>query len=70
MSISLMASGSIRSILRGEPWAKIPRGSATDADNAAKAVDGAMWGRPWAEMMASTRGKVMRKLGDLVAANA
>ena len=55
---------------RGEPWAKIPRGSAADADRAVKAANEAMWRGPWAKMTASARGKAMRKLGDLVAANA
>ena len=55
---------------RGEPWAKIPRGSKADADKAVKAANEAMWRGPWSKMTASARGKVMRKLGDLVAANA
>ena len=55
---------------RGQPWAKIPRGSAADADKAVKAANEAMWRGPWSKMTASTRGKLMRKLGDLVAANA
>src|SRR6201998_2006293 len=55
---------------RGEPWAKIPRGSAADADKAVKAANEAMWRGPWSRMTASARGKAMRKLGDLVAANA
>src|SRR4029077_3596339 len=55
---------------RGEPWARIPRGSAADADKAVKAANEAMWRGPWSKMTASARGKVMRKLGDLVAANA
>lgn len=55
---------------RGEAWAKIPRGTAADADKAVKAANEAMWNGPWAKMTASARGKAMRKLGDLVAANA
>ncbi len=55
---------------RGEAWAKIPRGSKADADKAVKAANEAMWRGPWSKMTASARGKVMRKLGDLVAANA
>ena len=52
---------------RGEAWAKIPRGTAADADKAVKAANEAMWNGPWAKMTASARGKAMRKLGDLVA---
>jgi len=55
---------------RGEPWARIPRASATDVDRAVAAANRAMWEGPWATMTASARGKVMRRLGDLVAANA
>ena len=55
---------------RGEPWARIPRGSAADVDRAVKAADEAMWRGPWSKMTASARGKAMRKLGDLVADNA
>src|SRR6185437_2746137 len=55
---------------QGKPWAKIPRGSAADVDNAVKAANAAMWQGPWSKMTASARGKAMRKLGDLVAANA
>ena len=55
---------------RGEAWAKIPRASKADADKAVKAANEAMWRGPWSKMTASARGKVMRKLGDLVAANA
>ena len=55
---------------RGEAWAKIPRGSKADADKAVKAANEAMWRGPWSKMTASARGKAMRKLGDLVAANA
>ena len=71
MSIPPTTSGS-SSIdpYRGEAWAKIPRGSKADADKAVKAANEAMWRGPWSKMTASARGKVMRKLGDLVAANA
>ncbi len=55
---------------RGEPWAKIPRATAVDADRALKAANEAMWRGPWSKMTASARGKAMRKMGDLVAANA
>src|SRR5581483_7457695 len=55
---------------RGEAWAKIPRGSRADADKAVEAANEAMWRGPWSKMTASARGKAMRKLGDLVAANA
>jgi (Z)-2-((N-methylformamido)methylene)-5-hydroxybutyrolactone dehydrogenase len=55
---------------RGEPWAKIARGSAADVDKAVKAASAAMREGPWATMTASNRGKLMNRLADLVAANA
>ena len=36
---------------RGEPWARIPRGSAADVDRAVKAADEAMWRGPWSKML-------------------
>lgn len=55
---------------KGEVWARIPRGSAADVDAAVSAARTAMYDGPWAKMHASQRGKLMRKLGDLVAENA
>jgi (Z)-2-((N-methylformamido)methylene)-5-hydroxybutyrolactone dehydrogenase len=55
---------------RGEPWAKIARGSAADVDKAVKAASAALREGPWATMTASNRGKLMNRLADLVAANA
>ena len=54
----------------GEVWARIPRGTAADVDRAVGAAKLAMTEGPWAEMNPSARAKCMRKLGDLVAANA
>ncbi len=55
---------------RGEAWARIPRGSATDIDLAVTAAKRAMTTGPWANITPSARGKCLRKLGDLVAGNA
>lgn len=55
---------------RGEVWAKIPCASAEDVNRAVAAAHRAMWEGPWATMTASARGKAMRRLGDLVLANA
>ncbi len=55
---------------RGEPWARIPRGTAEDADRAARAARRAMTEGPWAQWTPSQRGKAMRRLGDLVAGEA
>ncbi|MDP4023827.1 aldehyde dehydrogenase [Methylobacterium sp. NEAU 140] len=51
---------------RGEPWARIPRGTRADVDRAVAAAKRAMWEGPWATMTASARGKVLRRIGDLV----
>lgn len=55
---------------RGEVWAEMPRGTAADIDRAVAAARRAMTSGPWAGMNASHRGKLLRKLGDLVAENA
>ena len=55
---------------RDAVWAKIPRGTAADVDLAVKAAKRAMEEGPWAAMSPSARGKLMRRLGDLVSANA
>ena len=55
---------------RGAVWARVPRGSAEDVDLAVAAAKRAMTEGPWATMSPSARGKVMRRIGDLVAENA
>jgi acyl-CoA reductase-like NAD-dependent aldehyde dehydrogenase len=55
---------------RGETWARIPRARAADVDRAVSAAHEAMWNGPWSTMSPTARGKVMRRLGDLVADNA
>ncbi|TYB84030.1 aldehyde dehydrogenase [Oceaniovalibus sp. ACAM 378] len=54
----------------GKVWARIPRGGQDDVNRAVDAARTAMTEGPWATMTASNRGKIMRKLGDLVAQNA
>jgi (Z)-2-((N-methylformamido)methylene)-5-hydroxybutyrolactone dehydrogenase len=51
----------------GTVWAKIARGNAEDADRAVMAAQTAMYKGPWSSMTASQRGKVLRKIGDLLA---
>ncbi len=52
------------------PWARIPKGSPVDVDRAVEAASRALNDPAWSEMTASARGKLMRRLGDLVAQNA
>ena len=51
---------------RGEAWARIPRAARADVDRAVAAAKRAMWEGPWATMTASARGKVLRRIGDLL----
>ncbi|PWC87501.1 carnitine dehydratase [Azospirillum sp. TSH100] len=55
---------------RGEAWARIPRGTGRDADLAVAAAKSAMAAGPWASMSATERGKILRRIGDAVLANA
>lgn len=54
----------------GAPWAEIPRGSATDVEQAVNAAHAAFTRGPWAEMSPSQRGALLRKLADLIAEHA
>jgi aldehyde dehydrogenase (NAD+) len=54
----------------GRPWALIARGKAEDAARAVAAAKAAFTGGDWPKLSATQRGALLRKLGDLVAANA
>ncbi|MGH6954823.1 MAG: aldehyde dehydrogenase [Alphaproteobacteria bacterium] len=51
----------------GEPWAAIPAASAADVDRAVNAAWRAFTQGPWATMTPSARGKLLWRLGDLLA---
>jgi (Z)-2-((N-methylformamido)methylene)-5-hydroxybutyrolactone dehydrogenase len=51
----------------GEVWARIPKGNAADACLAVEAARKAMYQGPWSRMTATERGKVLRRIGDLLA---
>jgi aldehyde dehydrogenase (NAD+) len=53
----------------GEAWAVIPEASAADVDAAVQAAHHAFVSGPWSTMLATQRGKLLRKLGDLLAEN-
>lgn len=53
-----------------EPWALIPRGNSEDAARAVQAAHRAMNVGAWPKLNATQRGALMRRLGDLIAANA
>ncbi|WP_454689045.1 aldehyde dehydrogenase [Achromobacter aloeverae] len=54
----------------GKTWAMIADAGAEDVDSAVQSAWRAGNDGPWASMSASERGRLMRKLADLVAANA
>jgi aldehyde dehydrogenase (NAD+) len=50
----------------GEVWARIPRGTKADADLAVASAKTAMEKGPWSTMTASDRGRILRRIGDLL----
>jgi acyl-CoA reductase-like NAD-dependent aldehyde dehydrogenase len=54
----------------GEPWALIPAASEADVDRAVVAAKRALYQGPWSSMTATQRGKLLRRLGDLISENA
>ncbi len=54
----------------GDDWARIPRGRAADADRAVQAAQRAFAGGAWPALSPSQRGALLRRLGDLITANA
>ncbi|MGY0488218.1 aldehyde dehydrogenase [Streptomyces sp. WG-D5] len=55
---------------RGDTWARIARGSSTDATRAVDAARRAMSQGPWSSMTATQRGHVLRRVGDLITEHA
>lgn len=55
---------------KGEVWAGVPESDQADVDLAVGAARRAVDSGPWSVMSARDRGKLLRKLGDLVAENA
>ncbi|MGX9394102.1 aldehyde dehydrogenase (plasmid) [Nitrobacteraceae bacterium UC4446_H13] len=54
----------------GTVWSRVPSAGATDVDTAVRAAHRAFTAGPWAEMTPTQRGRLLYKLGDLVAAHA
>jgi (Z)-2-((N-methylformamido)methylene)-5-hydroxybutyrolactone dehydrogenase len=54
----------------GAPWALIPRGNAEDVEHAVQAAHRAFTQGDWPKLTASARGRLLYKLGDLIAQNA
>ena len=51
----------------GEPWAAIPAASAADVDRAVRAAHRAFTEGPWSRTTATERGRVLRRIADLLA---
>jgi (Z)-2-((N-methylformamido)methylene)-5-hydroxybutyrolactone dehydrogenase len=54
----------------GQVWATFPNATAVDVDRAVRAAHRAMYEGPWSKTNATQRGKALRRLGDLLAAQA
>lgn len=54
----------------GEVWAEVPRCGIEDASEAIEAAHKAFVKGPWASMSATNRGKLLHRLGDLIARDA
>lgn len=54
----------------GQAWAVMPAASEEDVNRAVQAAKRALHEGPWATMLPTQRGKLIRRLGDLIAANA
>lgn len=54
----------------GRPWARVPRGTAQDAEAAVVAAHEAFSNGPWSRMTPADRGLLLHKLADCMAADA
>jgi acyl-CoA reductase-like NAD-dependent aldehyde dehydrogenase len=55
---------------RGTAWARIARGNRADADRAVAAAHAAMYQGPWSRMTPTERGRILRRIGDLMSDSA
>ncbi|TCP24957.1 aldehyde dehydrogenase (acceptor) [Scopulibacillus darangshiensis] len=53
----------------GEAWCKVPKGTAKDVDAAVNAANQAFLGSEWGDMTYTERGRLVRKLGELISEN-
>jgi len=54
----------------GQPWARFPAAGEAEVEAAVAAAQRAMTGGPWARLTATQRGKLLRRLSDLMAEQA
>src|SRR5690242_16326595 len=55
---------------RATAWARIARGNRADADRAVAAAHTAMYQGPWSRMTPTERGRILRRIGDLMSDSA
>jgi (Z)-2-((N-methylformamido)methylene)-5-hydroxybutyrolactone dehydrogenase len=51
---------------RNSPWARVARGNGMDVDRAVAGAHRAMHEGPWSRMTATERGRILRRIGDLL----
>jgi acyl-CoA reductase-like NAD-dependent aldehyde dehydrogenase len=51
---------------RGTAWAKIAQGNRADVERAVAAAHTAMYEGPWSQMTPTERGRILRRIGDLM----
>ena len=54
----------------GKPWCEVARGTETDVDSAVRAARRAFEGPAWRDLTQTVRGRLLRRLGDLIAEHA
>ena len=54
----------------GEVWAQVPDCNREDINRAVTAAKAAFYNGPWGRMMPAERGRVMRRIGDVISKNA
>jgi acyl-CoA reductase-like NAD-dependent aldehyde dehydrogenase len=54
----------------GEPWCSVAKGTAEDVDRAVRAANDAFESREWSTMTYTQRGKLLHRLGELIAERA
>ena len=54
----------------GEVWAQVPDCNAEDVDRAVAAARQAFYEGPWGRMLPAERGRALRRIGDVISANA
>lgn len=54
----------------GRDWAEVPQGNVSDVNDAVEAAHRAFANGPWARLSATARGKLLHRLGALIARDA